>query len=427
MEIYVVQQGDTLELIAARFGISVERLIVDNGIRPPYQLVAGQTLVIAHPLETYIVQEGDTLGEIAEKLQVDLMEILRNNPFLAEREYIYPGETLVIRYDTSKGDLYIIGYTYPFVRETILKKALPFLASLIIFNYQLTNDGELVGSDMDIELIKAANLYGAVATMVITTFTRSGGSNLAVEYDILLNPQLQEKIIDDVLIILKEKGYSGVNLAFQFVNVNNQQLYLDLLARVRAKLQPEGYTVFLTINPGVKYQGNEFTFERLNYGEFAANSDGILILSYDWASIYRPPIQYPITLITSFLDYLVAQVPLNKIRMGLATIGYDWPLPYIEGVTRARSLNFESVMELARQTNATIQYDEVSQSAYFEYVTNEGINHIVWFKDARSIAFSLDLFQSYGITRIGIWNILCYFAQMWTVISSQYQITKTRE
>lgn len=427
MEIYVVQQGDTLELIATKFGISVDRLIIENGLRPPYQLVAGQTLVITYPLETYIVQEGDTLGEIAEKFQVDILEILRNNPFLAEREYIYPGETLVIRYDTSKGNIYIIGYAYPFIREVILKKALPFLASLIIYNYQITSTGELIGSDMDIELIQAANLYGAVATMVLTTTTRSGGANIAAEYDILLNPRLQETAIDNVLKVLQEKGYSGVNLAFQYINVINQQLYLNLLARVRARLQPEGYTVFLTINPRVKYQGNEFTFEKIDYGRFAANSDGILILSYDWASINRPPIQYPVTLIESFLDYIVAQVPLNKIRMGLATIGYDWPLPYIEGITRATALTFESVMELARLTNATIQYDETSQSAYFEYVSNDGVNHIVWFKDARSIAFYLDLFQSYGITRIGIWNILCYFAQMWTVISSQYEVVKIRD
>lgn len=46
MDIYVVQNGDTINSIADKFGISVERLISDNGIINPSTLVVGQTIVI---------------------------------------------------------------------------------------------------------------------------------------------------------------------------------------------------------------------------------------------------------------------------------------------------------------------------------------------------------------------------------------------
>ncbi len=38
MQIYVVNPGDTLETIAADFGIGVEIIAYDNQIQPPYRL-----------------------------------------------------------------------------------------------------------------------------------------------------------------------------------------------------------------------------------------------------------------------------------------------------------------------------------------------------------------------------------------------------
>ncbi|MGC8960148.1 MAG: LysM peptidoglycan-binding domain-containing protein, partial [Chloroflexia bacterium] len=43
---YVVQKGDTLNEIAARFGISVRDLMDRNGITDPTKLQIGQVLII---------------------------------------------------------------------------------------------------------------------------------------------------------------------------------------------------------------------------------------------------------------------------------------------------------------------------------------------------------------------------------------------
>ncbi|MDA5108501.1 MULTISPECIES: LysM peptidoglycan-binding domain-containing protein [Brevibacillus] len=43
---YVVRPGDTLNSIAARFGVSVQELIRANNLQPPYYIYIGQTLFI---------------------------------------------------------------------------------------------------------------------------------------------------------------------------------------------------------------------------------------------------------------------------------------------------------------------------------------------------------------------------------------------
>lgn len=46
---YVVQSGDTLNSIAARYGVPVQELIRVNRISPPYYIYVGQTLYIPIP------------------------------------------------------------------------------------------------------------------------------------------------------------------------------------------------------------------------------------------------------------------------------------------------------------------------------------------------------------------------------------------
>jgi len=65
MIIHVVQPGETIYTIANNYNVSITRLIVENGLTNPEHLVVGQTIVIAYPEEVYIVQEGDTLESIA--------------------------------------------------------------------------------------------------------------------------------------------------------------------------------------------------------------------------------------------------------------------------------------------------------------------------------------------------------------------------
>ena len=82
MDIHVVRPGDTLYELAYQYGVPMSRLIQDNQLPDPSQLVVGQTLVIQYPRSTYTVRSGDTLFSIARNAGVPLRQLLRNNPGL---------------------------------------------------------------------------------------------------------------------------------------------------------------------------------------------------------------------------------------------------------------------------------------------------------------------------------------------------------
>lgn len=94
---YEVQPGETLEQIAARFGVSVEALVGSNvsALDDLHALEPGIVLKIVRNGILHSVKRGQTLTDIARTYGVALSEIVRANR-LEGREYIYPGEEFFI-------------------------------------------------------------------------------------------------------------------------------------------------------------------------------------------------------------------------------------------------------------------------------------------------------------------------------------------
>jgi spore germination protein len=425
MIIHVVQPEETIYSIANTYGVSVTRLIQDNELINSSQLVPGQTIVILTPVQTYIVQNGDSLMSIARSFNVSLEQLIRNNPYLSDREFIYIGETIVISYE-QQGQIFTNGYIIPFANNEILRKTLPFLTYLTIFNYRATNVGEIQTYYNDIPIINLAKLYSVAPIMMLTTITTQGETNLQVAYELLLNVDYQNNLIENVLTILKTKGFYGLNLSFQYVNISNIQLYNNLLSNISSRLKSEGYPVYVTLAPNFKLQNDVLTFEKVDYTTIGQLADNITILQFTWSSSTSPPAPVSSILhLKEFLDYITTLVPPEKIDLGQSVIGYDWELPYNPGFSRARSLNYDSSILLARDIDATIQFDELSQSPYFEYediLAGLPVKHIVWFVDARSIHALVNLITEYKLRGITVWNIMHFYAQLWLVVNSQYEI-----
>ncbi len=427
MIIHVVQPGDTLQSISDAYGVSLAALIQANGFTNSYSLVIGQSIIIVYPEVIYTVKEGDTLTDIANSHNVTVLQLLQNNPFLSDRTYIFPGDILVINYNQAR-KITTHGNTVPYINKNTLRKTLPYLTYLSVLNYTATNGGDIVTYYDDTELIQITKEYGVMPLMLLTTLTVQGEANIRTAFDLLLNEEYQNRQIDNILIILRTKGYYGVNISLEYISISNFRLYEKYFMKLSTRLSAEGFLVFAIINPNITEVGDEIRYERADYTFLNQISHNIIFMNYEWAKSTNPP--SPISSIyniNTYLNYLLGSIPPDKIIIGLATIGYDWELPYSAGVSSVTSLTVERAIELARNVGAIIQFDEKSQTPYFTYsvMTNhQAINHIVWFIDARSINALLDLVTIHDLLGTGIWNITIYNPQLWLVIISQYQIEK---
>lgn len=427
MDIYVVQPGDTIESIALQYGVTVNQLIQDNGLINPFDLVQGQTIVIARPSQTHTVLEGDTLAGIAAIYGVTVMQLLRNNSFLNNRDYIYPGETLVISYPTDR-EIATFGYAYPFIREETLLRTLPYLTYLSVLNYRATDEGEIVSFGNDTEIVRKAKDYGTIPLAMLTTLSAQGEPDLNVAYKLLLNEEYQERQLDNLIILMKEKGYLGTNIVFYFMNTSNQELYQRFLRKVNDRLGKEGFYIFLTINYQVERKDGEIGLEQIDYSIISSLVNGIVFLRFLWGENYGPPA--PISSIQDLrilTEYAAPMIPPDKMLLAKSIIAYDWQLPYPQRNQGAKSITLDVAIALANTYHAVIQLDESSVTPFF-YYTQSGIvvpiDYVVWFLDARSIEVLLDLISEYGLAGMGIWNIMFFQQQIWTVVIVRYDIIK---
>ena len=427
MIIYTVRPGDTLLSVAEQFSLSPALAAADNGITPGTPLAEGQALVLRTPELTYTVEAGDTLSSVARRFGVSENVLWQNNPLLGGREAIYPGQTIVISYGAPRLGLEkrTNGYAYTYISDETLRRTLPYLTYLSIFSYGLNPDGTLVPPRQDdTRLIDLAREYGAIPIMMLTSITAQGTFSNELINTILEDPSLAAAVTDAAVSVVREKGYGGIECDFEYISGENADAYTSFVAGLKAALG-EGYTVFCDLAPKTYAAMPGLLYEAHNYDALGNAADFAFLMTYEWGYSYGPPMAVsPVGNVRRVLEYAVGAIPPAKIFMGLPSYGYDWRLPYERGVTVAESLSAREATELAARLGVAIQFDTDAMAPYFYYTDADGVSHVVWFQDARSVEALASLAAEFSLAGIGVWNIMRPFPALWTVLSGLYSIVK---
>lgn len=424
MIIYMVEPQDTIFSISEKYGVSPSKLSADNGIREGQTLVPGQELVILVPETVYTVRPGETLYTVAERFGTTVNRILADNPILSGNPLIYPGQTLVISYEGEKNrDIIVNGYAYTFIDEQVLRQVLPYLTYLTVFTYGFKENGELIVAD-DEKILEITKSYGVMPLLLISTLGEDGNFNNTLSTKLFNDPLAQEVLIENLLRTVREKGYSGVEVDFEFIPKEDSSGYLQFLSRLSESLKNEGYKLFVALAPKTSAEQEGLLYEGHDYGGIGEIADYVILMTYEWGYKFGPPgAVSPINNVENVIRYAVTEIPPQKILLGVPNYGYDWPLPFVKGETEAEGISNSIALERAKNRGVNIMYDEESQAPYYTY-TLDGVEHIVWFENASSVLAKLELVEKYNLAGISIWNIMRYFPSLYLVLNSEFGITE---
>ena len=426
MTIHIVKEGDTINSIAQQYGVTPERIILENELPNPQKLVIGQSIGIRIPNVSHTVVAGDTLYSIAQQYNVDANQILQNNPQVAAKETLTPGEVLVITYAQEQviDTVLLNGYAYPFIDRTVLRKTLPFLTYLSLFTYGFTPAGVLIPID-DSELIALAKEFGVGAIMMLAPMNAAGTFDSQIAHSMFTNPAGQTVLINNIVTNMKAKGYSGLDIDFEFILPEDKAAFLNFITALNTRLDAEGLLTFVALAPKTSGAMTGLLYEAHDYPTIGAVADYILLMTYEWGYTFGPPMATaPINNMSTVLQYGVSVIDPNKILMGIANYAYDWPLPFVKGKTAAESISNQEAIERAARYGVNIQFDETAASPFFNYTDAQGVEHVVWFDDVRSMNAKLRLIPEFKLHGGGIWQIMNFFPGLWLVVGSLFKVEK---
>ena len=423
MTIHVVGPGETVASIAAQYGVDARRLAADNDVSASGALAVGQTLVVRFPETVHVVRPGETLFSLAAAYGTTVRRLWQNNWSLGGGTDLRPGDTLVISYfGQSLGTALFSGYAYPYIGGALLASELPYLSYLAPFTYGITAGGALLPLADDAQL-SAARQRGVRPVMHLSTLTEDGRFDTERGALVLTNQTVQTQLISEVLQTLRHRGYAGLDVDFEYLPGSLAAAYAEFLARLRRMLHSQGFFLWAALAPKTSAQQRGLLYEGHDYAAVGAAVDGVLLMTYEWGYTAGPPMAVaPLPNVRQVLDYAVTAISPAKLLLGIPNYGYDWPLPFVRGETRAQSISNQHAIDLAITHRIAIQYDETAQSPFFHYTDSTGTVHEVWFEDARSLTAKLELIAGYGLMGGGFWNLMRPFSQTWLTTASLYNI-----
>ena len=353
----------------------------------------------------YVVQPGDTLGDIAVRFGVSVLALQVLNQ-IPNSELIIPGQALLIPQPPQMGQysIQVNGYAYPFISPWVINETLPYLNLLSVFTYGFTEDGMLLPPPLnDGWMVDRARDYGVARALVLAPMDREERFSNVLLQRLLENEAAQDRLLEELAETMAEKGYAELNIDFEFVPAQNRQ---DLTAFVRKAKERLPYDISVCLAPKTSSTQRGLLYEGKDYRALGEVADRLLLMTYEWGYKYGPPLAVaPLNRVRQVVEYAVTEIPAEKLSLGLANYGYDWPLPYIREHTIARTIGSMEAVSIARREGAEILFDPTSQSPWFRY-RREGILHEVWFEDVRSWQGKCNLVKEFGLGGVGIWTVM---------------------
>nr|WP_325217530.1 LysM peptidoglycan-binding domain-containing protein [uncultured Oscillibacter sp.] len=282
MTIHVVSPGETVDTIAAGYGVAPRQLAADNELPPDYALAVGQTLVVRFPRAVHVVAAGETLTSIAARYGTTVRQLWRNNWALGGGEALAAGQLLVVSYfDEKLGEGVFNGYAYPFISPELLAEQLPYLSAMAPFTYGITAEGGLLPLD-DEAMLEAARVRGTRPVMHLSTLTEAGQFDTGRAAFILTDYEAQGRLAAEVLQTVLRKDFAGLDVDFEYLPGQLAAAYAAFLGRLRQLLAAQGRFLWAALAPKTSRRQRGLLYEGHDYAAVAAAVDGVLLMTYGY-------------------------------------------------------------------------------------------------------------------------------------------------
>ncbi len=226
---------------------------------------------------------------------------------------------------------------------------------------------------------------------------------------------VRSRFIENIVKTVKEGGFDGVSVDIEAVPSQDRQEYTAFLKELRAAMKGKSIQISVPAktwdDPANEWSG------AFDYAQVHKHVDQVVLMTYDengFGTTAGPIASIP--WVRNVLKYATAQMPKEKLLMGIPVYSFDWSsaAPNIP-----EYLTHSQVMDRAKRFNANVVFDTRAKVPRFTYKDNNGNVHEVFFEDSRSASAKIDLMKEFGLKGIAIWRLGMEDPKTWDVIKTK--------
>ena len=165
-----------------------------------------------------------------------------------------------------------------------------------------------------------------------------------------------------------------------------------------------------------------------DYKYFASQADAIIVMNYDfhYPSSAPGPIA-PQDWFVRNIENILKVVRPDKIVMGIANYGYDWPaktkaVPH----PTAQAVTFQQGIITAVESESEMQFDSDSLNPNYSYEDENNVVHNVWLLDGVTAYNELRAAERAGVRGTAVWRLGMEDPSMWYIWDSIHPDDATR-
>jgi spore germination protein len=280
--------------------------------------------------------------------------------------------------------------------------------------YHTQVDGSVTAEDEDPDLVGMARDRDLNIFATVTNSTSSGKAfsrDLAAE--VLASPDRRQRFIDDLVTLVRDMGYDGVDLDWEDLRPADRDSFSSLVEDLAAALHAEDRFLSIAVMPKTSEPGEWDNQKYADWSRIGKAVDEFKIMTYSYSGPWGDPgPQAPTEWVDRVLTFAERKVPPGKVFMGLPFYGFDWHSGSVATVSAHRGAS------LAQDHDATVTRDPSSKEATMTF-TDGGETHTVYFQDDAAVAAKLVALRAKHprIAGISIWVMSQEASGFWPLIA----------
>ena len=169
----------------------------------------------------------------------------------------------------------------------------------------------------------------------------------------------------------------------------------------------------------------DFTYD---YKYIASQSDAIIMMNYDfhWPTSSAGPIA-PQDWFARNIETMVKLVSPDKIIMGVANYGYDWPAKTAKNPHPvASAVTFQQGVVTAVESGSDIVFDPDTFNPHYSYEDEKDLVHTVWMLDGVTAYNQIREAERAGVRGTALWRLGMEDPSLWSIWDSTNPTDDTR-